>query len=181
MGINMIMKRIILGAALLTAGDSLFGMDRSFRDKSGSDFVMKEVETSDSEYIKPVKKPRKKRGIEARHIRKKLRGFDMENSEAFHRIKQHFINFTYAELLSVAKVLYAEVLPAETKEKVYPPGRDEGRSFEVLMKWFHCNWSEIGSFIYQIQLRDEHFVVIDQSLIEEKFPEPRQKPKRKQK
>jgi hypothetical protein len=44
---------------------------------------------------------------------------------------------------------------------ILPPGREQKRSFEALVKWFIAAWSQIHPWLNLIDLRDEDGLVIN--------------------
>ena len=94
-------------------------------------------------------------GKEAERVRKRLEGFDMDNSRGLKLLREKFSKtVTNAELKSVAALLCKHV-----------PGlkmdRDAVRDNRVLIKWFDENVDQIRPFIHLVHLRDAEYRIID--------------------
>jgi hypothetical protein len=61
----------------------------------------------------------------------------------------------HRELLSIAMILCNFI------DSLEMPGRNEKRSFPLLIRWFSDNWSQIGPLLSAIDLRDERDSLIN--------------------
>jgi hypothetical protein len=95
-----------------------------------------------------IRKPRARKGKEARHIAKILREFDWEQCEAWAAlIRTYSSGIRHKELCSIAWVLVNDFALPDIS-------RDARRSFPVLIKWYQDNWADISSHLSKIQLLD---------------------------
>jgi hypothetical protein len=83
---------------------------------------------------------------EKQRIMKSLGSFNPHQSHAWKEIEQHFgTGIVHNEVVSIANVF-------TTCFQVPAIGRNEKRSFQLLIKWFNEHWGEIEPFLSHIAL-----------------------------
>ncbi|KAK8898357.1 hypothetical protein M9Y10_000642 [Tritrichomonas musculus] len=90
------------------------------------------------------------------HHEKSKATFYYKNSVEYFTLKQKFgEGVRHPELCSIAQIL------SLMSDKITVPSRDEKRSFQGLLGWFHKNWEFVLPFFPFIHLRDENNQIID--------------------
>lgn len=88
--------------------------------------------------------------------KKRQSSFSYKNSNEFKTLIQKFgSGVRLPELISVAQIL------SLLSRSIPEPNREEKRSFQGLIGWFHTNWEIIEPLLPLVHLRDEYNQIID--------------------
>jgi hypothetical protein len=101
-------------------------------------------------------------GSEALEVRRRLGGFNAELSPVGPLLRQAFPGATKSELISVVQMtmIVAHERFPETFSFIGEFDRVTRRSMDLIIKWYHDNWTYVGQLFPDIGLADGNFCPI---------------------
>jgi hypothetical protein len=98
-------------------------------------------------------------GAEALEVRRRLGTFDPARSPVQQLIREAFPGATRTELISVAQMtlIVADQRYPAARSVITGFDRVTRRSTDLIVKWYHDNWTFLQSIFPDIGLADDHF------------------------